>query len=152
VGAVVRGRRESNDGGCVLLVDAGSGAAEAIVRTLASHGVDHVVVHRWPDLLERLVDEAPWLVILELAMSGAAGTRLIGMVRAAQPDTTLVVVSDPEVIRVAALEAGASLVVASTDLRPLQALLCQGAVSQTDASPPSGDLPSRGRRSTKASS
>lgn len=61
----------------------------------------------------------PDLVILDLALSGALGLRLVGALRAAVPDTAVVVVSPFESLRRAAVGAGALDLVSPRDIRRL---------------------------------
>lgn len=112
----------------VLLLDGTSATAAAVTRTLDDHRVEYVVVGRWTEALEQLVGGAFEFVLLDLNMTGGPGLRLIGMVRAAVPNAAIVVISALEVIDLAALEAGASLVVRPSDLRPIQEMVRHGVV------------------------
>lgn len=116
----------------VLLVDRASAAAAAMTRTLDDHRIEYVIVGRWTEALEQLVEEVFEFVLLDLDMVGVPGVRLIGMVQAAAPNATIVVISELEVIDLAALEAGASLVVRPSDLRPLQEMVRHVAVPASD--------------------
>jgi DNA-binding NtrC family response regulator len=116
----------------VLLVDGASAAAAAVTRTLDDHNVEYVIVGRWTEVLEQLVEGVFEFVLLDLDMAGAPGVRLIGVVQTAAPDVAIVVISELEVIDLAALEAGASLVMRPSDLRPLQEMVRHGAVPASD--------------------
>ena len=118
----------------VLLLDAASATAAAVTRTLDDRRVEYVMVGRWTEVLERVVEQVVEIVLLDLAMTGAPGIRLIGMVQAVAPNVAIVVLSEFEVIDLAVLEAGASLVLKSSDLRRLDTVLRQGAVSSSDPS------------------
>jgi len=103
-----------------------------MTRTLDDHRIEYVIVGRWTEALEQLVEEVFEFVLLDLDMVGVPGVRLIGMVQAAAPNATIVVISELEVIDLAALEAGASLVVRPSDLRPLQEMVRHVAVPASD--------------------
>lgn len=104
---------------CVLLWDE---AASPIVRAIEAGGGE-VVAHarRWADLLVLALEHDAEVVVLDLAMSGLAGVRLVGAVRQLVPDARIVVVSELRAIDLASLEAGADVVIAIDDLRPLSA-------------------------------
>jgi DNA-binding NarL/FixJ family response regulator len=104
---------------CVLLWGE---AAEPVVRAIEVGGGE-VVAHagRWAELLVVALEHDAEVVVLDLAMSGRAGVRLVSALRELVPDTRIVVVSELRAIDIASLEAGADVVVAVDDLRPLSA-------------------------------
>jgi DNA-binding response OmpR family regulator len=63
------------------------------------------------------------LVVLDLALTGTLGLRLIPVLLAAAPDAVVVGVSQARSFDVAALEAGAHAVVGPSDLRHLRGVL-----------------------------
>jgi DNA-binding response OmpR family regulator len=113
---------------CVLLwrgaddTGASDASATSIVRAIEAGG-GAVVAHveRWAQLLVAAVEHDAELVVLDLAMSGRAGVRLIGALRELTPHARIIVVTELRAIDVASLEAGADTVVMTDDLRPLSA-------------------------------
>jgi DNA-binding NarL/FixJ family response regulator len=112
---------------CVLLWrGAGEGPSEnsagPVLRAIEAGGGEVVAhVDRWAQLLVVALEHDAEVVVLDLAMSGRAGVRLIGALRELTPDAHIVVVSELRAIDVASLEAGADVVVTIDDLRPLSA-------------------------------
>jgi DNA-binding NarL/FixJ family response regulator len=114
---------------CVLLwrgagEDPSGGSAGPVRRAIEAGGGEVVAhVERWAQLLVVALEHDAEVVVLDLAMSGRAGVRLIGALRELTPDARIVVVSELRAIDLAALEAGADDVVALDDLRPLSAAI-----------------------------
>ncbi len=65
----------------------------------------------------------PDLIILDLALSGALGLRIVGTLRAAVPDAAVVVLSPFESLRRSAAGAGALDLVSLRDLRRIRVCL-----------------------------
>jgi DNA-binding NarL/FixJ family response regulator len=104
---------------CVLLWDE---AASPIIRAIEAGGGEVVArAARWAELLVVALEHDAEVVVLDLAMSGRAGVRLISALRELAPDARIIVVSELRAIDVASIEAGADAVVAADDLRPLSA-------------------------------
>lgn len=115
---------------CVVLVEHDAPGLPALVRAVAAAGFEvSAVTDRWVELLVAVVEEDPDAVILELAMAGRSGLRLIAALHALAPRCRIVVLSELRAIDLPALEAGASAVVDSSDLRPLTAALQRPASS-----------------------
>ncbi|WP_052664238.1 response regulator [Nitriliruptor alkaliphilus] len=109
---------------CVVLVGHDALGLAALAKAAAAAGYEvSAVVDRWVELLVAVVEEDPDAVVLELAMAGRSGLRLISALHALAPRCRIVVLSDLRAIDLPALEAGASAVVDSADLRPLTAAL-----------------------------
>lgn len=109
---------------CVVLGerDAPSGSAVRGAITAAGYEVS-ATVGRWPEVLAAVVDVDAQAAVIDLAMAGRAGVRLVTALRALAPRCHVVVLSELRAIDLPALEAGATLVVDPADLRPLTAAL-----------------------------
>jgi DNA-binding response OmpR family regulator len=66
----------------LLVVDDDLGVAEAIVRTLRSHGHETIAVHDGWDAIEAVRTKAPDLVILDVVMPGMDGLQVCKKMRA----------------------------------------------------------------------
>jgi DNA-binding NarL/FixJ family response regulator len=117
-------------GRCVVLGDHGAPGMAALGRAIADADLEVTsVASRWPELLTAVVETSPDAVVIDLAMAGRAGVRLISAVRALVPDCRIAVLSDLRAAPLIALEAGATAVVDPSDLRPLTAALRDDSVS-----------------------
>lgn len=106
-----------------LLVATTSAGSAAIVRTLEDHGFRSVLTSHWTELLQRVSDREPELVVVELGMTGSPGPRLVPMVRAVAPRTILVTISEIGSLEISDDQAERNLAVEPGDLRPLAAVL-----------------------------
>ena len=80
-------------------------------------------VDRGIETLAAVADAEPDLVVVDVALVGTVGLRLIGMIKDLAPHTTAVALSPFATIDLAVLEAGADAVVPMDDLRALHELL-----------------------------
>jgi DNA-binding response OmpR family regulator len=80
-------------------------------------------VRHWSEAVERVAETVVDVAIVDLALAGSVGVRLISVLRTASPTTQVIVLSPLEAVDLAALDAGAIEVVQPTDLRPLAAAL-----------------------------
>lgn len=110
----------------VLLADAHVrplvGLQEAILRS----GVElAATVEAWPALLGKVVHLRADVAVVDLALAGRAGVRLIAAIRVMVPSCEVVLLSELRGIDLAAIEAGAHTIVDPADLRPLTAALAE---------------------------
>jgi DNA-binding NarL/FixJ family response regulator len=80
-------------------------------------------VRHWSEAVERVADLSVDVVVVDLALAGSVGVRLVTVLRSAAPSCEVIVVSPLRDIDLASLEAGAAEVVHPTDLRPLATAL-----------------------------
>jgi DNA-binding response OmpR family regulator len=108
-----------------LLLCGDATVACATLRGLVEDAGFEVVaaVRRWSEAVERAVDTPADVAVVDLALAGTIGVRLLAVLRTAAPSTTLVAVSPLPDIDLVALEAGARAVVHPDDLRPVGATL-----------------------------
>lgn len=100
------------------------GSLSQVLRALEDSGFEVLAaVDRGLHLLPPVADFGPDVVVLDVALVGTLGLRLIGMVRHLAPDAAVVVLTPLHTLHVAALEAGAYAVVPADDLRTLTATL-----------------------------
>jgi DNA-binding NarL/FixJ family response regulator len=93
-------------------------------RTAADAGFEVVgKVRHWSEAVERVADLSVDVVVVDLALAGSVGVRLVTVLRSAAPSCEVIVVSPLRDIDLASLEAGAAEVVHPTDLRPLATAL-----------------------------
>jgi DNA-binding response OmpR family regulator len=93
---------------CVVLVEDDHRIRSALVRALSERGHDVVASATGIDGLNRIVERAPDLVILDLGLPDIAGTELLKMVRAVSAVPVIVATArddDSEIVRT--LDAGA---------------------------------------------
>lgn len=94
----------------------------AVAALLHRHGFEVAVC---PGPMARAVvaveRRRPHVVVIEIALTGIAGLAALSSIRTAAPGCAIIVLSQLEGLRQAALEAGASDVVGTTDLRRLAA-------------------------------
>jgi ActR/RegA family two-component response regulator len=97
---------------------------DVLLRTVTDAGVE-VVAHeqRWSEAVHLAADLAPDVVIVDLAVAGSAGVRIVSVLRSALPGCEVVVVTPLPDLDTPAREAGAFEVVRPHDLRPLPAAL-----------------------------
>jgi two-component system, NarL family, response regulator DesR len=108
----------------LLLCGEGSIPGGLLTRTVAEAGFDVVAtVRRWSEAVHRAADLAVDVVVVDLALTGSVGVRLIPVLRAAVPSCEVIAISPLDRIDLATAEAGAAAVVQPTDLRPLIAAL-----------------------------
>jgi ActR/RegA family two-component response regulator len=97
---------------------------DALLRTVAAAGVEVVAhEHRWPEAVHLAADLAPDVAIVDLAVAGSAGVRIVSVLHSALPGCEVVVLSPLPELDAAARDAGACEVVRPNDLRPLTAEL-----------------------------
>lgn len=109
---------------CVVLGRHDAPAVTALTHAVVAAGYEVTsVVGRWPELLATVVESDADAVVLDLAMAGRSGLRLIAAVRALAPRCRIVVISELRAIDLASIEAGAAAVVDPADLRALTAAL-----------------------------
>jgi ActR/RegA family two-component response regulator len=107
----------------VLCADA-SVPCEVIERTLADAGFEVVArVRHWSEAVERVTELAVDVAVVDLALTGSVGVRVVPVLRSASPSSRVIAISPLEDIDLALLEAGAAEVVRPSDLRPLSAAL-----------------------------
>lgn len=105
--------------GAVVCV-AEDGPRAQVVRTLEDSGYDVLgMVGRGLELLPLVADVEPDVVVLDIALVGTLGVRLLGLMKHLAPEVAIVVLAPLRVFHVAALEAGAHAVVPADDLRGL---------------------------------
>jgi DNA-binding response OmpR family regulator len=93
-------------------------------RTVAAAGFEVVgTVRHWTEAVERVVDLTVDVVIVDLALTGSVGVRVIPVLRSAAPSCEVIALSPLKEIDLAVFDAGAVEVVQPTDLRPLVAAL-----------------------------
>lgn len=110
----------------LLLCGDASVPCEVLLRTVTDMGVE-VVAHdrRWPEAVQLAADLAPDVAIVDLAVAGSAGVRIVSVIRSALPGCEVVVVTPLPDLDAAAREAGALEVVRPEDLRPLTVALAR---------------------------
>jgi ActR/RegA family two-component response regulator len=108
----------------LLLCGDASVPCDVLLRTVVAAGVE-VVAHerRWSEAVHLAVDLAPDVAVVDLAVAGSAGVRVVSMLRSALPGCEVVVISPLPDLDAAVREAGAVQVVRPEDLRPLTAVL-----------------------------
>lgn len=117
-------------GRCVVLGEHGAPAMVALRQAIADADLEVIsVVGRWSELLTAVVESSPDAVVVDLAMAGRAGVRLIGAIHALVPNCRVAVLSDLRSAALIVLEAGAMVVVDPSDLRPLTSALRDRAVA-----------------------
>ena len=93
-------------------------------RAITDAGFDVVcVVGRWSEAVERIAELSVEVAVIDLALTGSIGVRLVPVLRAAAPGCEIIAISPLENIDLTVLEAGAIEVVHPDDLRPLTAAL-----------------------------
>lgn len=108
----------------LLLCGDASVPCEVLARTALDAGFEVVSRSRhWTDAVEAAADLAVDVAIVDLALAGTVGVRVVPVLRSAAPGCEVLVVSPLSDIDLSPLEAGAAEVVAPTDLRPLAAAL-----------------------------
>ena len=80
-------------------------------------------VDRGIDTLPAVADADPALVLVDVALVGTMGLRLLRMIKNLAPKATVVALSPFATINIAVLEAGADAIVPVDDLRHLQEIL-----------------------------
>jgi ActR/RegA family two-component response regulator len=99
---------------------------EVLRFTVAAAGVEIVAEeHRWPQAVHLAADLAPDVVVVDLAVAGSAGLRIVSVLRSAVPGCEVVVVTPLPELDAPAREVGALEVVRPEDLRPLTAALAR---------------------------
>lgn len=113
----------------LLLCGDGTVSRAALERAVADAGFEvAAVVSRWMAAVEWAVQFPVDAVVVDLALAGKLGVRLVATLRAAAPTTPVIVVTPLSAIDLVSIEAGAVEVVDPSDLRPLvHALLRIGA-------------------------
>jgi DNA-binding NarL/FixJ family response regulator len=112
-----------------------------VERTARDAGFEVVgTVRHWTEAVERAADLAVDVVIVDLALTGSVGVRVIPVLRSAAPSCDVIALSPLKEIDLALLEAGAAEVVQATDLRPLAAALLRIAAQRAQALSPSHAL------------
>lgn len=108
----------------LLLCGDASVPCEVLLRTLADAGVE-VVAHetRWSEAVHLAAVLAPDVAVVDLAVAGSAGVRIVAVLRSALPSCEVVVITPLPELDAAARDAGAAEVVRPEDLRPLSAVL-----------------------------
>jgi ActR/RegA family two-component response regulator len=108
----------------LLLCGDASVPCDVLLRTVAAAGAE-VIVHerRWSEAVHLAADLAPDVAVVDLAVAGSAGVRIVSVLRSALPGCEVVVVTPLPDLDAAAREAGAVEVVRPEDLRPLTAVL-----------------------------
>jgi CheY-like chemotaxis protein len=107
-----------------LLCDDVTVSCEVLASTVVSAGLEVVdELRSWPALVERVAEGDVDAVIVDLAMTGTVGARLVQVLRAAAPWCEVIVVAPIAELDLTALEAGVAAVVFPTDLRPLSSVL-----------------------------
>jgi DNA-binding response OmpR family regulator len=93
-------------------------------RTVSDAGFEVVAkVHHWSEAVERVADLGVDVAIVDLALTGTVGVRVVSVLRSAAPTSEVIVLSPLRDVDLASLDAGATEVVYPTDLRPLTAAL-----------------------------
>lgn len=118
---------------CVVLVEHDAPELAALVRAVGAAGFAvSALVDRWVELLVAVVEGDPDAVVLDIAMAGRSGLRLIAALHALAPRCRIVVLSELRAIDLSVIEAGAAAVVDPADLRPLTTALQrpEGAATQ----------------------
>jgi ActR/RegA family two-component response regulator len=93
-------------------------------RAITDAGFDVVcAVGRWSEAVERIAELSVEAAVIDLALTGSLGVRIVPVLRAAAPGCGIIAISPLENIDLAVLEAGAVEVVHPDDLRPLTAAL-----------------------------
>lgn len=83
-------------------------------------------VERGIETLPAVADTDPDLILVDVALVGTVGLRLLGMIKELAPGATVVALSPFATIDVHVLEAGADAVVPVDDLRRLQGVIGNG--------------------------
>jgi ActR/RegA family two-component response regulator len=110
----------------LLLCGDASVPCEVLRRTVVDAGAEVVVhEHRWPEAVHLAANHAPDVAVVDLAVAGSAGVRIVPVLRAAVPGCEVVVVTPLSELDAAARELGALEVVRPHDLRPLTAALAR---------------------------
>lgn len=129
--------------GCAVVCVPEDGPRSEIARVLEDTGLEVLAeLDRGIDTLPAVAEFAPDIVVLDVALLGTLGLRLLELIKTLAPQVTIVALVPLETFGVAVLEAGARAVPVD-DLRPLRELL-----SELAAHPPS----QVGTRRTKAPS
>jgi ActR/RegA family two-component response regulator len=109
---------------CVLLADPRVRPLRDLEAAIARSGAELVgTAETWPALLAQVVHRRADAAVLDLALAGSAGVRLIAAVRVLVPDCEVLLLSELRGIDLPAIEAGAHRIVDPSDLRPLTAAL-----------------------------
>ncbi len=104
----------------LLLCDDGATSCLAVERAVTAAGFEVVAnVSRWSAALQTLADVSIDVVVLDLALAGSVGIRIVGVLQAVAPNVEVIVLTpfaniDPELRR-----SGAFSVIDPSDLRPL---------------------------------
>jgi ActR/RegA family two-component response regulator len=119
----------------LLLCGDATVSCDVLVRTAGATGAQVVAhEHRWADAVRRATDLNPDVAIVDLAVAGSVGVRIVPVIRSAVPGCEVVVVAPFPELGAAARRAGAYEVVRASDLRPLAAALVRlGATSAAKA-------------------
>jgi ActR/RegA family two-component response regulator len=107
----------------LLLCGEGSVPGALLARTVTEAGFDVVTTRRWSETVHRAVDLPVAVVVVDLALAGAVGVRLIPVLRAVAPSCEVIAISPLDPVDLASVEAGAAAVVQPSDLRPLTSAL-----------------------------
>ncbi|MEX1162529.1 MAG: hypothetical protein WEB03_03015 [Nitriliruptor sp.] len=109
---------------CLVLWPETVTASSALGLAVAHGGAEVVAtVHRWADLLRAAVETHPDVIVLDVAMSGPLGLRLVSVLRHLDPGREVVTVSELAALDLASVEAGAIAAVSPDDLRSLSEVL-----------------------------
>lgn len=117
--------REAPDPPTALLLGGdGTVPGAVLAHAVEAAGFEVVgMVGHWVEAVERVADLTVDVAVVDLALTGSVGVRLISVLRAAAPSCAVIALSPLEEIDLLVLEAGADEVVQPTDLRPLTAAL-----------------------------
>jgi DNA-binding response OmpR family regulator len=116
-----------------LLLCADATVSDAVLeRTVTDAGYEVIgKVRHWSEAVERVAGSGVDVAILDLALTGTMGMRVISVLRSADPECQVIALSPLQEVGLATLEAGAVEVVQPTDLRPLTASLRRIAAART---------------------
>lgn len=95
-----------------------------LAQVLTEAGFEEpAVVARWADAVEQVAITSVDVVVVDLALVGALGLRVVTVMKAVAPACEVIIVSPLPHIDADALAAGAAAVVHPSDLRPLRVAL-----------------------------
>ena len=122
---VSSGELHPNEGLRRAVVCASADGAEPAIAWMLGHAAFEILatVDRGIEILPAVAEYTPDVVVIDAALTGSLGWRLLRMVAMLAPEACIIVVSDLAGLDLAAVEAGAHAVVAADDIGSLRDVL-----------------------------
>jgi ActR/RegA family two-component response regulator len=118
----------------LLLCGDGTVSCAVLERTVVDAGFEVAAkVRHWSEAVQRVADLAVDVAVVDLALTGSVGVRVVPVLRSAAPSCEVIAISPLAQIDLAVLDAGAVVVVQPDDLRPLTTALRRIAAIRTHA-------------------